>query len=430
VKMKKFEGRTEQEAIEKVKAELGPNALVVNIKKTQPRGVFAILRKPLVEITAAYEEQPLADLPQRSAELVRAAETSAIINMAAEDNATGDTADFSDAQAEASEGKTFDAALKEITIADQQRQIAQLESRLSESSSMMQQLQNRLRVTAHTVTGARRYANNAIQIFYDMLIANDVTSEIAGAMLDEFCEIEENDEIELTFIVKVVYNMIIEAIGTPAPLNYFPAGRGDARVIAFIGSTGVGKTTTIAKLAASMILESGLNVAFVTADTYRIAAVEQLKTYADILGVEVGVAYSPEDAAESVHALSVINDVVLIDTAGRSPKNVAAMEELTQYVNIVPSCEKYLVLSLTTKWQDLLEIIHAYDHFGEFNLIFTKLDETSSIGAILNICRMTGRKASYITCGQNVPDDIRPIRPEEIARALLGLGDKPNGSSQ
>ena len=407
MKMKRFEGVTEQEAIEKVMAELGPGALVVNIKKTTPRGFFAFLRKPLVEVTAAYDETA-ADKPAEEKTVAKP----------------------TPAAPKQDEGASFGAAMKEIILSEQQQQIASLETQLQASAEMLRRMEDKLRVGAYSAPQARQYANSAVQAFHDTLLTNGVTESVAAALLDGLDTVHENDEFELNFIVKIVYNRIIEAIGAPAPISQAPTERGKPRVAAFIGSTGVGKTTTIAKLAAGLILDAGLNVGFVTADTYRIAAVEQLKTYADILGIEVGVAYTPEDVSEYIQLLGGINDVVMLDTAGRSPKNTAGMEELTQFLAAAGECEKYLVLSLTTRWEDMCEIVRAYDGFGDFKLIFTKLDEASCLGAVLNVCRETGRRASYLTCGQNVPDDIRPLEAAEVARALLGLGDRQNGSGQ
>ena len=416
MKMKKFEGVTEQEAIAKVMEELGPGALVVNIKTTKPRGFFAFLRKPLVEVTAAYDET--ADRNDAPAPPPKA---EAAVRAAAKEETES-----------VSEGKAFEAAMKDITISDQQKQIAMLEMQLAANADMMMRLEDKLRVTAHTAGQTRRYRSTAVQVFYDALTANGVSPALAAELLAELDVIEdgEGESLQLNILVKIVYNMIVEAIGSPEPMNRQPAEHGIPRVAAFIGSTGVGKTTTIAKLAAELMLSAGLNVGFITADTYRIAAVEQLKTYADILGIEVGVAYAPEEVAEYIQLLGGINDVVMLDTAGRSPKNAAAMDELAQYVAAAGDCEKYLVLSLTTRWEDMCGIVHAYEHFGDFKLIFTKADETASLGAVLNVCMTTGRRASYITFGQNVPDDIKPLEPSEIARALLGLGDKNNGSSE
>jgi len=189
----------------------------------------------------------------------------------------------------------------------------------------------------------------------------------------------------------------------------------------FMGPTGVGKTTTIAKLTSDFILNYNLRLGLITADTYRIAAVEQLKTYAEILSVEVGVVYSTKDFIECIGRLTAKYDMILVDTAGRSHKNSENLTELSELLAACPAAEKHLVLSLTTKCDDLLQIIEAYSDIADFDIIFTKLDETQELGSILNICHLTQKRISYVTNGQNVPDDISIVEPEKIARALLGL---------
>jgi len=189
-----------------------------------------------------------------------------------------------------------------------------------------------------------------------------------------------------------------------------------------MGPTGVGKTTTIAKLSSVLSLNHNMKVGFITADTYRIAAVEQLKTYAEILGLDVRVVYSNDDIENSVDEMRILNDVILIDTAGRSHRNEDNVVELAGILNSLPDSRHYLVLSATTKCEDMLEIIHTYETVTDFDLIVTKLDETASLGSILNICYLTGKKISYVTFGQNVPDDIEVIKPDKIAMSLLGIG--------
>ena len=175
-------------------------------------------------------------------------------------------------------------------------------------------------------------------------------------------------------------------------------------------------------MSSHFFLKKKLIFFFIPADTYRIAAVEQLKTYADILNSEVGVVYSNEDVVEKINEFKVVNDVIFIDTAGRSHKNSDNLTELKSFLEAIPGAEIYLVLSITTKYEDLLSVIESYSKITHFKIIFTKLDETSALGSVLNICYETGKEISYATDGQNVPDDIDIIKPERIARELLGSG--------
>jgi flagellar biosynthesis protein FlhF len=183
----------------------------------------------------------------------------------------------------------------------------------------------------------------------------------------------------------------------------------------------VGKTTTIAKIASLFSLNYGKDVALITSDTYRIAAVEQLRTYANILGIPIKVVYSREEMMEAIDFFSD-KELVLIDTAGRSYKNQEHQQELKELLEAVSDKEVFLALSVATKYKDMLKMVNIYKAMTEFRVIFTKLDETVSYGNIFNIRKATGVRLSYITFGQNVPDDISEINPHEIAKSLLGGG--------
>ena len=188
-----------------------------------------------------------------------------------------------------------------------------------------------------------------------------------------------------------------------------------------MGPTGVGKTTSIAKLASALKLNQKNNVALVTSDTYRIAAVDQLRTYANILGVPVSVVYSADDLKNIKDKLKTY-DIVLVDTAGRSHKNKDQRDDLKELIDAIEKEDRvlYLVLSATTKYSDLVHIVNAYAHFDDYRLIFTKLDETSTYGNILNIRMLTDAPLSYTTYGQDVPKDIGRIDGQKIAKQLLG----------
>ena len=231
----------------------------------------------------------------------------------------------------------------------------------------------------------------------------------------------EPDDADIGLIARVVYNNIISLLSESEPADAEPAD--GCRVHIFMGPTGVGKTTTIAKLSSDFILNHNMKISLITADTYRIAAVEQLRTYAEILSIEVGVVYTVPDFIEYLGGLTPHYDMVLVDTAGRSHKNAANLGELSELLASCPDACKHLVLSLTTKYEDMVKIVEAYSEIAEFDIIFTKMDETLDLGSILNICHYTRKKISYVTNGQNVPDDIQTLEPEKIARALLGLGE-------
>jgi flagellar biosynthesis protein FlhF len=202
-----------------------------------------------------------------------------------------------------------------------------------------------------------------------------------------------------------------------------PTFGGVTRVAAFVGPTGVGKTTTLAKLAARYSLLDRKKVVMVTADTYRIAATEQLKTYGRIMGVPVEIANTADEMPDII-AKHKGADLVLLDTAGRSPTNEEQMTDLKQFIFKSQPDETHLVLSATTKYFDMLRIVERFGSAVPLNrLIFTKMDETIYYGALLNIMMNFQIPLSFCATGQNVPDDLEIPEPakfaETMARALV-----------
>ncbi len=190
------------------------------------------------------------------------------------------------------------------------------------------------------------------------------------------------------------------------------------RIAALIGATGVGKTTTLAKIAARFVLEKNIKAALITADTYRISAVEQLKTYSDIIGLPLEIVYSPDELKVAIHKHRD-KDLILIDTAGRSQHNDYQMKELQDFLAVDPQIEKHLVMSATTKNRDAADILEKFSVCEPDRVIFTKTDETSSVGLILNLLAERDIALSFLANGQSVPDDIVPASPEKLADILL-----------
>jgi flagellar biosynthesis protein FlhF len=190
-------------------------------------------------------------------------------------------------------------------------------------------------------------------------------------------------------------------------------------VVALIGPTGVGKTTTIAKLAAKLKLDENRRIGLVTIDTYRIAAVDQLKKYADIIGSPLRVVHTPEELREAVQQMRDC-DFVLIDTAGRSPKDTLKLNELRTFLEAASPEEVHLVLSATADRGCVDLAIEKFSNVRVDKLIFTKLDEARHVGAVLGVVRSVRKPLSYVTTGQGVPADIEVARGKRIAQLILG----------
>lgn len=223
------------------------------------------------------------------------------------------------------------------------------------------------------------------------------------------------------YILSSIYQKMILKFGQPQPIKL---SEHKPKVVFFVGPTGVGKTTTIAKIASRFKVEKGKKVALYTADTYRIAAAEQLRTYANILDTPLNIVYSSKELNEELEKAQAEEfELILVDTAGFSHKNEEQQGETKELIDQVPEefdKDVYLVLSATTKYRDLMEIADVYKENFDFKMIFTKLDETSCYGNILNMKLYTGTDLSYTTYGQNVPEDIEIFNTQNIVKLLLG----------
>ena len=191
------------------------------------------------------------------------------------------------------------------------------------------------------------------------------------------------------------------------------------RIVHFVGPTGVGKTTTIAKLAADQSFSERRNVGFITADTYRIAAVDQLRTYADILNIPLEVVFSPSELTRAYYRMSD-RDLLFMDTAGRNYRNELFVSEVNSLLAPGENSETILVLSMTSKFGDMKAVASQFAKYGVRQLLLTKFDETDSFGAIVNLVKEFDFRISYVTHGQTVPDDIQPFDPTDVIARLLG----------
>lgn len=200
-------------------------------------------------------------------------------------------------------------------------------------------------------------------------------------------------------------------------------GAGPRRVVVLVGPTGVGKTTSLAKLAAHHGLMAGHPVGLLTFDTYRVGAAEQLRTYAEIIGLPMEVVYHPGELPACLERMAD-RHLILVDTAGRSPHDLMRLQELRSYLRLLPEPEVYLVLSATVRFADLVRAAERFEPLGYRHLILTKVDETTAPGMVLNAVFHTGRPLAYLSTGQDVPDDFEAADPDRIAAQLLEDSDE------
>jgi flagellar biosynthesis protein FlhF len=432
MKVKRYEGRSEIALRQRIHDELGPDAIVLNIKTKPYTGLLGVFLKPLVIVTAAFEEPNPLDVTFNNDPAKEGQQ--ALQNMLygkapskdkpSKDKEETEPAVFDD---EAAVDANTQKLIKNLQTGDQQQKIASLENKLTMTEELLAKVVTQLNVAEQIAkdggTIKRRYGHNMIQMFYELLLDQGVTSDITETLLGELDIIEDQEKIDITLIVKIVYNNIVGILSGPRLIETKKAEEGERQIAFFMGSTGVGKTTTIAKLSSVFTLAHNMRIGLITADTYRIAAIEQLKTYADILNLDVKVVYTNDEIIEYLNKMLPKKDAVLVDTAGRSHRNETNMKELSDLLVQVPDSKRYLVLSLATRDRDLIEIVNTYSKITDFDLIFTKLDETTTLGSILNICYATGKKVAYLTFGQNVPDDLEALKPDKIAKSILGINE-------
>jgi len=248
--------------------------------------------------------------------------------------------------------------------------------------------------------------------FVKRLVDSEVKPDIAKRLVNNIRSGSQLTDIELE---KKLERALSEQFPVAGPLK---VKKGEPLVVAFVGPTGSGKTTTLAKLAAHCCFSKNRRISIITADTYRIAAIEQIRTFADIVNVGLQVIFSPDEIPDALAACGE-SEVIFVDTAGRSQRNTEHMEELRQLINVLRPDETHLVLSATTKDSDLVDMAQKYRGIRVNRLLFTKLDETTRLGSVFNAVSELGIPVSYFTAGQSVPDDIELAQAGKFVKRLM-----------
>lgn len=413
--IKKYTAKTEEEAVKQAKAELGENIVIMNVKTIAAKGFFGFFKKPQVEVTVAKEEEreryPQMPGEKRVSEESGLRETfRQVAKAAGADNVSEAERDIRPAAKSEAESEVPEASGETGKL-------------LVEKLDSLQSIIEKKFQTEEEVPESEQEEENSemtrfVKLLYNTMIENEVGEKYANQIIDEM-EKSSRENQPFDHALADVYQKMILKFGKAVPIE--KSGR-PPRVVFFVGPTGVGKTTTIAKLASKLKLEQKQKVALLTTDTYRIAAAEQLRTYANILEVPFRVIYSAEELQRGVQDFRNF-EIILVDMAGHSPRNPALRENMLSFINGLDETiekEVHLVLSATTKYKDLLSIVETYAGIKDYKIIFTKLDETTTLGNLLNLRLHTGAALSYITCGQNVPDDIEIFNPQKTVKQLLG----------
>lgn len=387
------------EAVLQAKEELGKDAVVLNVKTIKQKGIFKLFKPTTVEVTVALEE-----VKKEESDMTKTTETKSRFSSIADE-------------------KTIikPQVKKEKQVENIIEDTSSIEKKLSDLQNLLEkQIEIKPEINEETVKPQVEKSETAVfaQLIYNTLLDMEVDEKYINQFIGEI-EQTKNKDLTIDHVLANIYQRMILKLGQARLIN---ETKKSPKVVFFIGPTGVGKTTTLAKIASKFHVEGNKKIVMLTADTYRIAAAEQLRTYANILGVPFNVIYSAEELVTAVEQYKNY-DFILVDTAGHSHKNKEQTDDIEKFVNCLDEKiekEIYLVISAATKYSDLLKIVDTYNSITDYSIIFTKLDETTSLGNILNIKMYSGKDLAYITSGQNVPDDIEIFDAQGLVKQLLG----------
>ena len=397
MKIKKFTGKTFQEAFESVKQELGANAVILNSRKIKEGGLLDFIgSKELYEITAAVDDSREKNSTHANTWIIPKAY-------------------HNTAHRKLEEGKNGNGAISAVLkvdekIKEQTYEIKLLQDEIKDIKKVLNQVSEFLKYSKMPALP------DTFKILLKRLVNNEVHEDLAKAIIQTvYSQTNYADYKNKNVVFNNLFSLLMRMVKVADPLNKTQKA---PNVVALVGPTGVGKTTTIAKLAATMKLHYNRKVAILSADTYRIAAIEQLQTFANIANIPMDVVYSPEDMREAILKFRD-RDLIFIDTVGRSQKNKQHLQELAKFIEAANPDEVHLVLSLTTGLKNLMDIIQRFSLMHPNRLIFTKLDEAINTGNVINVLYKHQIPVSYLTNGQVVPNDIVAAEKQALANLIF-----------
>lgn len=374
-----FRASTMQEALAMVRQELGPAAAVLHTREVGNSGLLRWIpgfRK--IEVTASAEVNVPSRLPGKTSALPPAAKEAR-------------PPAHSQMQAPA---QGFDEQLRDL-------------------HAMVEDL------CRHSKSGGSDVCPELFHLYTDLIDA-EISEELSRELVEKVRAEAPVESLRDPALAKArVARLIEDEIRVSGPIHVTPGKR---HLVALVGPTGVGKTTTIAKLAANFRLREKRRVGLITVDTYRIAAVEQLRTYADIIDLPMRVVSTPREMRQAVEGMEDL-DLVLLDTAGRSPRDEVKIQELKSFLTEAQADEVHLVLSAVAGAKTLERTAARFADVGTTSLILTKLDEATGLGNLIPLFRSSQLPLSYLTDGQNVPDDIAPAERNGVVRRMLGTDE-------
>ncbi len=406
MRIKKFTGATANEAVEKMRREFGEEAVVLNTRRVTKGGMLGIGVEEYVEVTAAYDETPMKPQPrrapvQRQQPAAAGEDMLGSLRQLASKFEEKRKSDVSPKRPAVSMGQAVSSAENEA-----------LKQELSEVRNALGEIAQHIKHSKMPVL------SEPLKNVYTSLVDNEVEEDIALEIVQACNQRLNGNELLNQFAVdSVAFNTIARRF-SEAPVRRL-ARKG--YVIALVGPTGVGKTTTVAKLASIAKLVRGENVALITADTYRIGAIDQLKAFADIASIPLSVVYTPDEMIAAIRKFSNY-DTIYIDTVGRSQRQADKLVELGRFIDAADPNEVHLVLSANFSVNTVRDVYKKFKAMKPNRILITKTDEAVSLGMVLSLSRDSRLPFSFITDGQSVPDDIEPASGNKLARMIYPVG--------
>lgn len=427
-----FEATDMASGLKMVKKELGPNALILSTR-TVRGGKFGLVGKPVLEITAAIDADypqgqhgPSQDQPAPAPGTRRTTGFRGVVDDSVDEFLLQQTA------ATAADHRPTDRIQENRGVAAAAGAQPDLQNEVNELKDLVKNLAGKIADLAEKEQSPKNpsppniktpgFANrrDSAAIHGDgilsLLIARGINVEasrtIAGFLRESLTDQEQGDSQTVMAAILATIEKLIQ-VDPPAF-----ARRSEQQRLALVGPTGVGKTTTLAKIAAAYLSRYSNSIALITIDTYRIAAVEQLKVYGEIMHLPVDVVITPDQLKKAIdrHA---DKELILIDTAGRSPRDSFCIDELAAFLRPELNIDKHLVLSATTRELELLDAIERFQSLGITHTIFTKIDECANLGILLNVQLQNANPLSYLTNGQRVPEDLLEASPKIAAELIM-----------
>lgn len=413
MQIKKFVGKNVVEAMDLVKKDFGNDAVILKTHKIKTGGFLGFFKKDAVEILAALDIHAKEKETQKEKN---------ILNRALVQKGSQAYSKYEQNVKEPARPKRVEFKADQENPVDNFKEIIKKSSQTPESDMGFER-ENELAKEIEELKGIVSLINKKVSFTEEdkdvKIKYKKYSEELKNIGLSEDTIVEFFDDIQLEIgerdeLYKELYRFFKKK-------SFFKNGfEFEKKINIFIGTTGVGKTTTLAKLASKVVLETDKKIGFLTLDTYRIAAVDQLKTYAEILNSPIEVAYDFEDVENSIERLKN-RELIFVDTAGRSHNNKEHMNELKQFIDRISEYDinKFLVISANQSLEDIEKIIKRHEFLDEYSIIITKLDETDRMGIPLEIMNRSKKPISHVTFGQNVPDDLESFSLMKLIKDIL-----------